>query len=214
MSAKHRIPINEQLTLDLTPGSKLVRLAQLSPHELLREVQRALSAAQERTSLISDWCERFVDLGDRKARANADALFVSYYSFCEAAGTPEDDRLGYQAFGAALDELGLEEKVDGERVHRVGIRLLRRRYSAPMVDPEPMVDEFLASQCDVTGGVRTRIRSKALHAAYNSWAQEHGAASLTLRRMTEALRYRGFDKLHSDGIYWLSITLREEPHAP
>lgn len=207
MSKVSKVAISEQLELAFRPGSSLARLAQVSPHQLYREIEQAVAAARSRTSPLGDWIERFLDCSSPSACADAEALFVSYFSYCVAAGVCEDDRLTFSAFGDAMAERGHNLEPGSGRAVRRGCRLLRRGLMQCVIDPAPPIDQFLAECCDAERGVRARVRSTVLHEAYSAWAAEQGAAPLSIKRLGDALRYRGFDKLHSDGIYWIGLSL-------
>lgn len=207
--SNHRIE-TEQFVLDFRPNSRGARLALLSRREALIEIQRLLRLEVEHSSLLGDWCGRFLDVSDHRAIADTDRLFWSYFGFCEALGVADVDRLTFAAFGEAMTECGFApvEGDDKQRALRRGCRLLPRKLGMPLLDPSPDVDTFLAEQCEIDCGVRSRVRSTALHDAFCAWAKGRNARPISLKRLGTELRSRGFEKLHSNGIYWLSIRLR------
>lgn len=187
-------------------------MAKLSRRFVLEDLQRVIAAELARTSFLDDWLAGFV-VRDDSASASDERLYCSFFSFCDALGVADDQRPTFGAFGRAMGERGYPLDQAGPRTIRRGCRLLRRKPGAPFVDPEPLVDCFLAECCAVDGGMLTRVRSLALHEAYSTWAAARGAEPLSVKRLSASLRFRGFEKIHSNGIFWLSIELRASAAA-
>lgn len=203
--------VSEQLTLVFDAGADLARVAQLSRHEALRDVGQLVSAAIERTSALDDWCDHCIERGGKRATADADALFVSYFRFCDAVRTPMADRLSYEGFGQALGRMGFGLDNGASRALRVGCRLKRRSFDIMRPDPGPDVDQFLSERCRSGREVTARVRSPLLHQAYCNWAEARGERPLSLKRFGDAMRWRGFERKQSNGIWWLGIDLLPSP---
>lgn len=203
------IPINEQLSLSLLPGTSVARIARLSRSETLRVLAEAIERARANASPLADWAERCLDLGNPDAKAEHDELFVSCRQFCEAAGVPAAERPSYSAFGRALSDMGLAlERVPGGASVRRGCRLRRRRTLAPILDIEASVETFLRERCRIASqGGKARTRSLELHTAYCAWAAETDRDAIGIKRFAAQMEMLGLRRKHSNGIHWERVEL-------
>jgi hypothetical protein len=157
---------------------------------------------------VIDWAHELLDCSDRRAREDADELFVSYRTYCQLAEVPADERLSAAAFKATLTAIGLAQaQDDGKRLVRVGCRLRRQeRLQAP---PPDNVDAFIWACCVKDPAGNARIGAAALHSAYRAWAREAGETPLTIKQFRRSMVARGFVQVHSDGIKWEGVSLRD-----
>lgn len=65
---------------------------------------------------------------------------------------------------------------------------------------------FLPAATEITIGAR--VRATALYSAYRAWAIAAGLTPVSNRVFLAAMQARGFEKLHSNGHYWLDLQLR------
>ena len=198
--------VNCDLKMALRPGSELARLARLSPQQARLVAMQAIERFNARSSLFSDWSELALDRSNPAAKADVDALFLDFHRFNDAIGVAMVDRLTHAGFTSALGRLGLPAAKDGKRAIRHGCSL--RDYPLFVEAVEPAVDlaSFLAQVCSRHGdGVEARVRTRDLHAIYRAWAKAAGEPLLTLRDLSRTMIAAGFEKLHSNGRWWVGL---------
>ena len=198
--------VNRDLALALRPGSDLAKLARLSPHRARLVAMQAIDRINVRTSLFLDWSKLALDRSDPAAAADVDALFLDFHRFNDAVGIGMVERLTHARFITALAKLGLPAAKDGGRPVRRGCSLKDYPLFVDAVDTAVDLSSFLAQVCSRHGdGVEARVRTRDFHAIYRAWAKAAGEPSLTLRHLSRAMIAAGFEKLHSNGRWWVGL---------
>lgn len=85
-----------------------------------------------------------------------------------------------------------------------GVKLAIREYR----DSQDLVGQWLAEFC-VTGNADYRCRASDLHGAYKGWCERCGERPASQRRFGETLAARGFERLTSNGTWYLGIGLND-----
>lgn len=149
----------------------------------------------------------------------ADVLFRHFFGAAEARVEGPDSAPEPEDVGPLAEARLKLQLVDMARVLRgppAALALWRRLglpWVAEMEDVAPAglaggqsaLDAFLSACVRPDAG--GRVQSSVLHRAYCAWAAAVGAPPMTAAAMGRALKARGVEKLQSNVIWWIGITL-------